>query len=41
MHLYLWHVDRYLRSSEALMVISLTDVTSNLGGGSVAAPVME
>jgi hypothetical protein len=41
MHLYLWHIDRYLRSSEALMIIPMSEVTPNLGGGPVAASVME
>jgi hypothetical protein len=40
MHLYLWHVDRHLRSPDALTLIPMTDVAFHLGSGSAAAPVV-
>jgi hypothetical protein len=40
MHLYLWHVDRHLRSPDVLTLIPMTDVAFHLGSGSAAAPVV-
>jgi hypothetical protein len=40
MHLYLWHVDRHLRSSDVLMVIPMTEVVY-FGGASGATSVVE